>query len=143
MNFWEAFAQIWEESGFARLFNFENGGWKNLIMIGIACVLMYLAIKKQYEPLLLLPIAFGMLLVNLPLGGVMDPQQNSLVEFTDAELAAYVDGTYEQNYPVSVNYVTLSDEYEAYIYTNENGVEVLVYEVEGVYKRFLHLVLKL
>ncbi len=135
MSFWEAFAQIWEESGFARLFNFENGGWKNLIMIGIACVLMYLAIKKQYEPLLLLPIAFGMLLVNLPLSGVMDPQQNSLVEFTDQELAAYVDGTYEQNYPVSVNYVTLSDEYEAYIYTNENGVEVLkldtkLYKVE-------------
>ncbi len=135
MNFWEAFAQIWEESGFARLFNFENGGWKNLIMIGIACVLMFLAIKKQYEPLLLLPIAFGMLLVNLPLGGVMDPQQNSLVEFTDAELAAYVDGTYEQNYPVSINYVTLSAEYENYIVTNENGVEVLkldtkVYKVE-------------
>lgn len=130
MSFWEAFAQIWEESGFARLLNFENGGWKNLIMIGIACLLMYLAIRKQYEPLLLLPIAFGMLLVNLPLGGVMDPQQNSLVEFTDQELAAYVDGTYEQNYPVSVNYVTLSSEYEAYITTNENGVEVLTIDTK-------------
>ena len=39
--------------------------WQNYVMIGIAIVLMYLAIKKQYEPLLLLPIAFGMLLVNL------------------------------------------------------------------------------
>ena len=74
---WTAIQKLWEESGFARLFNFENGGWKNLIMIGIACVLIYLAIKKQFEPLLLLPIAFGMLLVNLPLSGVMDPQQNS------------------------------------------------------------------
>lgn len=44
-----------------------------VIMIGIAGVLLYLAIKKGYEPLLLLPIAFGMLLTNLPLGGLMDP----------------------------------------------------------------------
>lgn len=42
-----------------------------LIMIAIACVLIYLAIVKKFEPLLLLPIAFGMLLANLPLGGVM------------------------------------------------------------------------
>ena len=43
-----------------------------LIMIIIACVLIYLAIRKGFEPLLLLPIAFGMLLVNLPLSGLMD-----------------------------------------------------------------------
>ena len=101
---WEAIVDIWNESGFVQLLNFENGGWKNLIMIAIACVLMFLAIRKQYEPLLLLPIAFGMLLVNLPLGGVMDPQQNSLVPFTDQELVQYLDGTYEQNYPVFVQY---------------------------------------
>ena len=51
---------------------FQDGGWRNVIMILVACVLIYLAIVKQYEPLLLLPIAFGMLLVNIPLGGVMD-----------------------------------------------------------------------
>ena len=39
--------------------------WQNYVMIGVSIVLLYLAIKKQYEPLLLLPIAFGMLLVNL------------------------------------------------------------------------------
>ncbi len=39
--------------------------WQNYVMIGISIILLYLAIKKQYEPLLLLPIAFGMLLVNL------------------------------------------------------------------------------
>ena len=43
-----------------------DGGWKNLIMIGIACLLCYLAIGKKFEPLLLLPIAIGMLLTNLP-----------------------------------------------------------------------------
>jgi Na+-transporting methylmalonyl-CoA/oxaloacetate decarboxylase beta subunit len=41
-------------------------------MIAVACFLLYLAIVKQYEPLLLLPIAFGVLLVNLPLTGVTE-----------------------------------------------------------------------
>ncbi len=100
MSLWEAIVQIWEESGFKQLFNFENGGWKNLIMIGIACVLIYLAVKKQYEPLLLLPIAFGMLLVNLPLAGIMDPQQNSLIPLTAEELQQYAQGIMAQNYPI-------------------------------------------
>lgn len=43
-----------------------------LIMVGIACLLLYMGIKKGFEPYLLLPIAFGMLLVNLPLAGLMD-----------------------------------------------------------------------
>lgn len=99
-QFIDALVTLWNDSGLARLFNFQNGGWKNLIMIGLACALLYLAIKKQFEPLLLLPIAFGMLLVNLPLGGVMDPQRNSLVPFTQAEMQQFVDGSYEQVYPV-------------------------------------------
>ena len=45
---------------------FAPGGWKFAVMIALACFLLYLAIKKQFEPLLLLPIAFGMLLTNLP-----------------------------------------------------------------------------
>ncbi len=44
-----------------------------VIMIVVACIFIYLAIVKKYEPLLLLPIAFGMLLANLPLAGLMDP----------------------------------------------------------------------
>lgn len=43
------------------------------IVIGIALLLMYLAIAKEYEPYLLIPISFGMLLANLPLAGLMDP----------------------------------------------------------------------
>jgi len=58
------------ESGFVQLF--QGLGWQNAVMILIACVLFYLAIKKQYEPLLLLPIAFGMLLANLPGAGLME-----------------------------------------------------------------------
>ena len=45
---------------------FEAGGWKYIVMIAIACLLCYLAIVKKFEPLLLLPIAIGMLLTNLP-----------------------------------------------------------------------------
>ena len=68
--FLKSMSDLWNDSGFAAFF--QDGGWQNLVMIGIACILIYLAIVKQYEPLLLLPIAFGMLLVNIPLGGVMD-----------------------------------------------------------------------
>ena len=69
-RFLDAIVDLWTQSGLAQLLNFQNGGWKNLIMIAVACLLLYLAIKKKFEPLLLLPIAFGMLLVNLPLGGI-------------------------------------------------------------------------
>ena len=99
-DLWNAIVKLWNESGFAQLFNFQNGGWKNLIMIGIACILIYLAVKKGFEPLLLLPIAFGMLLVNLPLSGIMDPQQNSLIPLTQAELEHLAQGIYDQNYPI-------------------------------------------
>ena len=56
-------------SGIYALF---NGYWKNGVMILISFVLLYLAIVKQFEPLLLMPIAFGMLMTNLPLAGIMD-----------------------------------------------------------------------
>jgi sodium ion-translocating decarboxylase beta subunit len=61
----DIFLMIWNTSGFAVI------GWQELVMIGIACILIYLAIVKQYEPLLLLPIAFGVLLANLPLANLM------------------------------------------------------------------------
>jgi len=51
---------------------FVNLTIKEVIMIAVACVLIYLAIKKEYEPLLLLPIGFGVLLANLPLAGLMN-----------------------------------------------------------------------
>ena len=58
-----------EQSGFYQFFTVGQG-WKNLIMIAIACLLCWLAIHKKFEPLLLLPIAIGMLLTNLPGAGV-------------------------------------------------------------------------
>ena len=59
------------EMGIIALFTTEQG-LKQLVMIGIGCFLLYLAIKKEYEPLLLLPIAFGMILTNLPGAGMFD-----------------------------------------------------------------------
>ena len=66
---------LWETSGFAQFFITQEG-WKNGVMILISFVLLYMAIKKQFEPLLLLPIAFGMLLTNLPWpgGGIFHPE---------------------------------------------------------------------
>lgn len=58
---------LWKNTGLYELVtNFTSGGWQNLVMIAIACVLVYLAVKKGFEPLLLLPIAFGMFIVNIP-----------------------------------------------------------------------------
>ncbi|MDD6473040.1 MAG: sodium ion-translocating decarboxylase subunit beta [Bacteroidales bacterium] len=53
---------------------FAGEGWKNAVMIGIGCFLLFLAIVKKYEPLLLLPIAFGMILTNLPGAGMFDSE---------------------------------------------------------------------
>ena len=55
------------------------GNWKAGVMILISFVLLYLAIVKQFEPLLLMPIAFGMLLTNLPLAGIMDEPMYEII----------------------------------------------------------------
>ncbi|WP_243446365.1 sodium ion-translocating decarboxylase subunit beta [Romboutsia weinsteinii] len=57
---------------FIQTMGIVNISWKQIIMITVACILLYLAIAKKFEPLLLVPIAFGMLLSNLPLSGVMN-----------------------------------------------------------------------
>ena len=62
-------AEIFAKSGWAQIF-FTEGGWKYAVMLAVACGLLYLAIVKQFEPLLLLPIGFGMLMTNLPLDGI-------------------------------------------------------------------------
>ena len=59
-NIGEMFKGLWEQMGIA------NGVWQNYVMLLISFVLFYLAIVKKFEPLLLLPIAFGMFIVNVP-----------------------------------------------------------------------------
>ena len=63
----DIFVEFAKSTGVAMFF--ADGGWKKLIMIILACVLLFLAIKKKFEPYLLLPIAFSVLLVNLPGAG--------------------------------------------------------------------------
>ena len=71
INVGEILLNLWSKSGFAALsMGFMDGGWQNLVMIAIACVLLYLGIVKQFEPLLMVGIAFGCLLTNLPMGGL-------------------------------------------------------------------------
>ena len=71
VNVGEILLGLWESSGFAALSSgFMAGGWQNLVMLAIACVLLYLAIVKKFEPLLLVGIAFGCLLTNLPKAGL-------------------------------------------------------------------------
>lgn len=67
-NLGTALEKFYNEMGFTSFF--IETGWKNLVMLAVGCVLLYLAIKKEYEPLLLLPIAFGMILTNLPGAGL-------------------------------------------------------------------------
>ena len=65
--------KIWDMTAFSQ----TGGDWSFLIMIAIACVLLYLGIVKKYEPLLLIPIGFGVLLANFPGGGMGVTQADS------------------------------------------------------------------
>ncbi len=71
-SFLDTLAALASESGFAGLI--QGDGWKNIIMILISFVFMYLAVAKGFEPLLLLPISFGMLLTNLPFADMYHPE---------------------------------------------------------------------
>ena len=88
MNIGEIFGKLWSTSGFAKIAaGFADGGWQYLVMIAIGCVLLYLAIVKKFEPLLLCGIAFGCILSNLPGAGLYN--QDLWTNFMDAEHEAY------------------------------------------------------
>ena len=88
INIGEILLTLWNDSGFAAIISgFGAGGWQNLVMLIISCVLLYLAIVKQFEPLLLCGIAFGCLLSNLPGGGLY--HQELWDAFMDASNPAY------------------------------------------------------
>ncbi len=69
INIWESLVGFAQDTGFAHI----AGNWTTLVMLCISFLLLYLAIAKKFEPLLLLPIAFGMLLTNLPSSGLYNP----------------------------------------------------------------------
>ena len=72
MNIGQILLNLWQKSGFSALITgfVSEGSWQNLVMLVVACVLLYLAIVKKFEPLLLVGIAFGCLLTNLPSAGL-------------------------------------------------------------------------
>ncbi|MGO1368147.1 sodium ion-translocating decarboxylase subunit beta [Senegalia sp. (in: firmicutes)] len=75
--------EFWNSTGFSAI------SFQQIIMIVIALVFLYLAIKKGYEPYLLIPIAFGMLLVNMPLAGLMDEGGLLYYIYQGTELGIY------------------------------------------------------
>lgn len=78
---WQAISDIFANSGYAYFFT-ADGGWKNLVMILVAFFFLWLGIKKGFEPLLMIPIAFGMLLANLP-GANLAVQYHDLQGFIE------------------------------------------------------------
>ena len=82
MDIWNGFLGALE--GLVKQSGILSLSWQNYVMMAIACFLMFLAIKKQYEPLLLLPIAFGMLLVNL-YPDIMGAPNINLVEIASVD----------------------------------------------------------
>ena len=95
VNFLDGVKNIAMSTGFA------GGTWQQYVMMAVACLLLYLAIVKQFEPLLLLPIAFGMLLSNLPMGGLMDDPVYKV--FMSSEEAAKYGAYYGKAVEVVVN----------------------------------------
>ncbi len=84
----EILLTLWNDSGFAAIVaGFQESGWQNLVMLAIGCVLLYLAIVKKFEPLLLCGIAFGCILSNLPGAGLYN--QELWTNFMDANHEAY------------------------------------------------------
>ncbi|MGN1133227.1 MAG: sodium ion-translocating decarboxylase subunit beta [Oscillospiraceae bacterium] len=92
-SFLDTLVDLARSSGFAGFM--VDGGWKNIIMILISFLFMYLAISKGFEPLLLLPISFGMLLTNLPGSGLYHP------EFWDYQTVKEAGGAINDHY---INY---------------------------------------
>lgn len=98
-------------NNFIQSMGIVNMDWRQIVMILIACVLLYLAIAKGFEPLLLVPIAFGMLLTNLPLAGAMNTPISSIndvsltQESINGSIATKTPGGYFTIYTKDVNWV--------------------------------------
>ncbi len=119
LDFWSGIKNIWASTGFVA------GDWKQYTMLAVACLLLYLAIVKKFEPLLLLPISFGMLLANLPLAGMMDNPTYKI--FTSAKEAA----AYGDYYKKAVEVVLNSSGDTVYRVLYQNG-GLLHYLYQGV-----------
>ena len=125
INIWDGIKTIAKSTAFA------GGTWREYVMIAIACLLLYLAIVKQFEPLLLLPIAFGMLLANLPLAGLgshTDPVYTFYNSLEEAAAAASSLGKHSSDVVMRLNEATGLMQYS--IQTSNGGL--LYYLYKGV-----------
>ena len=125
INIWDGIKTIAKSTAFA------GGTWREYVMIAIACLLLYLAIVKQFEPLLLLPIAFGMLLANLPLAGLgshTDPVYTFYNSLEEAAAAASNLGKHSSDVVMRLNDATGLMQYS--IQTSNGGL--LYYLYKGV-----------
>ena len=117
-GFLESLVGLYNDSGLSVL------TWQNYVMILVSFVLLYLAIKKQFEPLLLLPIAFGMLLVNL-YPSIMDPHATQQVLIEGAE-------TLEQAKALSGGYPVFQNPEGLFYYNKIEAGGLLYYLYQGV-----------
>ena len=113
----------------AKSTGFATGEWREYAMIVVACGLLYLAIVKQFEPLLLLPIAFGMLLANLPMGGVMDHATYTFYN-TMEEAVAAAKALGKDTYDVTLRYNEATGMMQHALQTANGGL--LYYLYQGV-----------
>ena len=138
-NVGEMFMNLWRQSGLA------NGHWSNYVMILVSFVLFYLAIVKKFEPLLLLPIAFGMFLINLPgaynilWGTYEDVAVLSQEEFSELQLALpagwqFIDGRLMQIVNGQLTVVT-SEEFSALGLVLPDGI---IFENGALLKEVAH-----
>ena len=116
-GFLDAIYGIFTSSGLVSL------NWQNYIMIAVSIFLLYLAIKKQYEPLLLLPIAFGMLLVNL-YPDIMSPPAVTMVQMSGANDPAAVGHATQQ---INGVWYYESPKYGGLLYYLYQGVKLGIY----------------
>lgn len=98
----EIIVNLYNSSGLASL------DWQNYVMIGISFILMFLAIKKQYEPLLLLPIAFGMMLVNI-FPGIMGNPSTQLMTLEQLQAATLDPASYTTSMLDGVTYYNVTE----------------------------------
>ena len=134
-GFLDSVVGLYHDSGLVAL------TWKNYAMVAISCVLLYLAIKKQYEPLLLLPIAFGMLIVNLypPIMASPSTQMTPLAEYLSAHIGDFDNASVEslmssenlQSTLDSIGYAKTSIAGEWFVNVPTNG-GLLYYLYQGV-----------
>ena len=94
-------ANLWERTGLYELTDkFAAGGWQSLVMIAIACLLVYLAVVKKFEPRLLLPMAIGMSIVNIPGAYKILFGTKGYILSESFKNVEYARGTFEEIYAV-------------------------------------------